>query len=30
VVYVESVRFRYLRELRTEPVRNNPEQTGGQ
>jgi soluble lytic murein transglycosylase-like protein len=30
VVYVESVRFRYLRELRTEAARNNPGQTGGQ
>ena len=30
VAYVESVRLRYLRELRTEAARNNPGQTGGQ
>ena len=30
VAYVEAVRLRYLRELRTEAARNNPRQTGGQ
>ena len=30
VAYVQSVRLRYLRELRTEAARNNPRQTGGQ
>ena len=30
VAYVEAVRLRYLRELRTEAARNNPGQTGGQ
>ena len=30
VAYVQSVRLRYLRELRPEGVRNNPGQTGGQ
>jgi soluble lytic murein transglycosylase-like protein len=30
VAYVQSVRLRYLRELRTEAARNDPGQTGGQ
>jgi soluble lytic murein transglycosylase-like protein len=30
VAYVESVRLRYLRELRAEATRSNPGQTGGQ
>ena len=30
VAYVEAVRLRYLRELRTEAAGNNPRQTGGQ
>ena len=30
VAYVEAVRHRYLRELRTEAARINPRQTGGQ
>ena len=30
VAYVEAVRLRYLRELRTEAARNNPGQPGGQ
>jgi soluble lytic murein transglycosylase-like protein len=30
VAYVQSVRLRYLRELRTEAARNNPGETGGQ